>query len=99
INRSDQAYGRMDEAMDYVMGNQIKGVRPSYQPGVVVNQTKRAVRTHVSALTDIRPLFRYKTFNDKFQDEGDVLNKLVLLWWVNTFADLRLAEGITYALT
>jgi len=99
INRSDAAYPKMDAAMDYVMGNQIKGDRPSYLPSVIINQTKRAIRTHVSALTDIRPLFNYKTFNEKFQDEATVLNRLVLVWWVNTFADVRLAEGIEYALT
>jgi len=99
LNRTDPAYPGIDETMEYVLGNQLGQNRPSYLPNVVVNRTKKAIRTHASALTDIRPLFAYKTFNDRFETHGYLLNKLVILWWMNTFADLRLRDCILYSLT
>jgi hypothetical protein len=99
VNQSDPAYPKIDEMMSYVLGEQLKQPRPSYLPGMVVNQTKKAIKTHASALTDIKPLFNYKTFNDKFKEQEALLNKRIVAWWINTFADLSVAEGIQYALT
>lgn len=99
VNRSDPSWPNIDQAMQYVLGEQLPGNRPPYLTSVVVNQTKKAIRTHVSALTDIRPLFSFRSQNPKFQLQGDILNKRTVAWWVNTFADLALADAIKYALT
>lgn len=99
ITQEDPAYPKMDEAMDYVLGRQLRDGRPSYLPSVVINQTKKAIKTHISALTDLRPMFAYKTFNTHFQEHAAMLNRLIVIWWINTFADQDLADALSYALT
>jgi len=96
--RDDPQFPLIDKAMDYVLGQQLGGVRPSYLPNVVVNQVKKAVRGHVAALTDIRPLFGFKVFNERYQDQANLLNNLFLMWWINSAADMQLADALTYAL-
>src|SRR6267378_6189449 len=95
--REDPIYPKIDQGMDYVIGQQLAANRPSYLPNVIVNQSRKAVRTHVAALTDIRPLFAFKTQNPAFEEQSVLLNKLTVLWWVNTFADLALGDAIRYA--
>jgi hypothetical protein len=99
VNASDPVYEGMDDNQDYVLGQQLAANRPQYLPNVVVNRTKKAIRTHVAALTDIRPLFGYKTKNTRFDTQAHLLNNLTLVWWLNAFVDLRLAECAKYALT
>ena len=99
ITKEDPGYARIDELMAYVLGEQIKGPRPSYLPSMVINETKKAIRTHAASLTDIKPLFAYKSFNPQFAEQQGVLNNLITGWWVNTFADMRHMECVQYALT
>lgn len=98
INHADPSFDKMDTAQNYIMGEQITGDHPSYLHKVVVNQCKKAIKTHVSALTDVAPLFGWKTQNPNYQDHGGVLDKLTVIWWINTFADLALADVLRYAL-
>lgn len=98
INKDDPAYAKIDEMMDYVLGKQLKDGRPSYLPHVVVNRMKKSILSHVSCLTDLRPLFAFKTYNVKFDQQAYLLNRLVQSWWINAFADLDLADCIKYAL-
>lgn len=97
--KQDPSYPKMDKNQEYVMGNQLRGRRPSYVPEIIVNRTKKAIRTHVSTLTDIRPMFAYKTENPHFKAHSELLNTLAVVWWINNFADLDLADAIRYALT
>lgn len=99
ILRSDPSYEKMDKTIDYVLGNQYSGKRPSYISDVVVNKLKKALKAHVSALTDLRPLFAFKTYNEAYKKHADLLNQLTVLWWVNTFADLDVADALRYSLT
>lgn len=101
INRADPADAVADQAMAYVLGEQMTTSperRPSYLPKMVLNETKRAVRRHVSALTDVRPVIGYKTFNPDFQAHATLLNQLTVSWWINTFGDLALGDALKYAL-
>ena len=95
--KADPAYARMDRAMEYVLGEQLSPERPTYLPRVVINQSKKSVRTGVSALTDLKPVFAFKTSNQHFQAASHLINNLVVAWWVNTFADLELGDVIKYA--
>ena len=99
INKDDPAFGVADDMMDLVIGRQKKMDRPSYLPSVIVNRTKKAVRTHASALTDVQPLFAFKTENTHFEEQSALLNKLVVSWWINTFADVAIADVVKYAST
>lgn len=99
ILKSDPSYEKMDKTIDYVLGNQYSGKRASYLPDVTINRIKKALKSHVSALTDLRPLFAYKTYNEAYKSQADLLNQLTVLWWTNTFADLDIADALRYSLT
>lgn len=98
VNNSDPASKNADTIIKYIMGEQTTGNHPSYLHHVVVNQIKKSIRTHVSALTDMKPLFAFKTFNSNFQAQADLINQRTLLWWVNCDIDMDLADCIRYSL-
>lgn len=97
ILRSDPSYEDIDRAVSYVMGDQLDTRRPADLAAITVNRLKSIVLQTVSALTDIHPLFGFKTFNVRFQRQSETLDKLARAWWVNSFADLKLADVIRYA--
>lgn len=104
LNRSDPSYDRMDLGMNYVVGNQIAPqesngtMRAGYLPNLIINESRRVMQAHVSALTDFKPLFSYKSTNPAFSLQADLLNKLTVAWWITTMADLELGECVKYAL-
>src|SRR5215831_13225644 len=61
IQKADPSYPKMDKAMEYVLGDQLAAERPSYLTTMVVNQSKKSVRAACSALTDLKPIFAFKT--------------------------------------
>lgn len=97
----DPVWTDMDRNMDYINGRQkakaVSQERPSYVSHAVVNETRRTARRHVSALTDIKPVYAYRTPNPNFQQQAMLLNQLTTVWWINTFADLALADAVWYA--
>jgi hypothetical protein len=100
INRSDPSYDQIEPAMRYVVGEQMPPERKKlkYLPQVIVNESRKAMQAHVSALTDIKPLFGWKTINPQYQQQADLLNQYALAEWVTTMADLDLGDSIKYAL-
>ena len=96
--QAEPMYGEIEKAISYIMGDQIGGGRPSTLSNTYNNRTKHIVMQQVAALTDIHPLFGFKTQNDRFQPQAEVLNKLVSAWWTNTQADLQLSNVLRYAI-
>lgn len=99
INSSDPSFDGIDKNQEFVLGEQQRGGLPSYIPDLVFNRVKKAIRTHKSALTDIRPLFSYKSRSPKNKRALDLLNDLIVVWWTNSFADVALSDAIAYATT
>ena len=97
ILKQDPTYNAIGDNIRYVMGDQLRD-RPSELSHIVDNRTKKAIAETVSALTDIHPLFGFDTENDLFQDQVVILGKLTKAWWISSFADLRLADVIRYAM-
>ena len=97
VLQAEPMYGEIEKAMSYIMGDQIESQRPSTLSNVYNNRTKHIVLQQVAALTDIHPLFGFKTQNDQFQPQAEVLNKLATAWWTNTQADLQLSNVLRYA--
>jgi len=99
LNQSDPSYDRFEQGLRYVSGEQ-RQVGPDlpYLPKIQINQTRKSVQAHVSALTDVKPLFGYKTPNKAYEFQSHLLNQLTVAWWVNTMADLELGNCIKYAL-
>jgi hypothetical protein len=74
VNQSDPLYDQMDLAMDYINGKQYPGegprARPGYLSSVVINESRRAAVRNTSALTDLKPVFAFKTHNPNFQQHA-----------------------------
>lgn len=102
INRADPDYDRMSIGMQYVSGNQISEAdaakRPGYLSNLTINESRRVVQAHVSALTDLKPLFAYKSLNPAFAEQADLINKLTVAWWITEQADIELGDVVKYAL-
>jgi len=97
INKSDPAYQEMDKQISYVMGNQITGDHPSYIHKVVINKCKKAIQQHASALTDLAPSFAFRTANQAFTSQAEILNQYTKIWWINSFTDKELHAAIQYS--
>lgn len=103
INRTDQSYDQMELGMAYAVGEQRRtsvggSGGPSYLPNLQVNESGRVLLAHTSALTDLQPVFAYKSMNPAFSTQADLINKLTIAWWVTTMADLELGDCIKYSL-
>jgi len=98
---ADPIWNEVDRNQEYVSGRQkalaISQERPTYVSHVVLNETRRTHRRHVSALTDVKPTYSFRTANPNFQTQALLLNNLTAVWWINTFADLALADATSYA--
>jgi hypothetical protein len=95
--QDDPAYDEIDKSISYIMGDQNSKMRPSELSNCPDNRLKNILNQTVAALTDIHPLFGFSTKNPDFKEQEEVLVKLSQAWWVNTFADLKLADVIKYA--
>lgn len=100
LNRDDPAFELAEKGMRYIIGEQRQTETPTlqYVPMAVINKSRKGVQAHVSALTDIKPVFGFKAQNPLFDFHADLLNKLTIAWWLETMADLTLGECIKYAL-
>ncbi len=101
LNADDPSYEKIERAQRYVTGDQRQRVDkavPSYLPKVVLNESRKVVQAHVSALTDLKPLFKYVSENPAFQFHADLLNKRIVAWWVTQMIDVALGETIKYGI-
>lgn len=100
INRDDPAWDMADKGMRYIIGEQRQQDQPqlNYIPYAVINKSRKATQAHVSALTDIKPVFGYRATNPQFGFHSDLLNRLVVASWIATMMDITLGDAIKYAL-
>lgn len=100
INEADPNYDKIAQGMKYVSGEQRTRRElnlPSYLEPLVFNFARKAAQAHVSALTDVKPTFGWKSLNPKYQMIAHQLNLLSIAWWLNTMADLRFGDVIKLA--
>jgi hypothetical protein len=99
-NRDDPAWDMADKGMRYIIGEQASSSRPhvAYIPHTILNKSRKSVQAHVSALTDIKPVFGYKATNPQFGFHSDLLNKLTVATWITNMMDITLGDTIKYAL-
>jgi len=71
--------------------------RPSTLSQLKVNRVKRQVREVVATLSNIRPLWGYKSDNQEYDQQTEILNKLILSWWHTSFADRAIREALQWA--
>ena len=100
ILRADPSYEQIEASLKYVVGEQLSAAyrKLTYLPQVVINESRKAMQAHVSALTDLKPLFGWRTLNPAYQVQADLLNKYAVAEWVTTLADIELGDCVKYAL-
>lgn len=103
LNRSDPAYDQMELGMRYISGDQRVSTGntaepPGYLGRTIINESRKVVQAHVSALTDLKPLFSYKSPNPAFATHCAVLNQLLVAWWITQMADVALGDVVKYSL-
>jgi hypothetical protein len=99
INRQDPSYDLIGKAQDYITGSQLstEHCRLKYLPQVIVNETRKAMQAHVSAITDLKPVAGWKT-NPEYQVQANMLNQYLMAEWVTTMMDLDLGDCVKYSL-
>lgn len=95
--KAEPGYDEIDKSISYIMGEQGESRRPSELSHVNLNLTKHIILQTVSGLTDIHPLFGFKTYNNNFAGVAEVLQRMSMAWWINNFCDLKLADTIRYS--
>lgn len=99
INRGDPNYAKADTIMRYISGEQdvYKNI-PGYLNPVTINQIRKAAQFHVSGLTDIKPMFAFKTSNPHFDVQAATANKYAVSWWMQALIGRELGNVVRYAL-
>lgn len=100
LNRQDPAFDLADKGMRYIIGEQRDAAQLTlgYIPFAVINKSRKSVQSHVSALTDVKPVFGYRAMNPNFGFHSELLNKLTVAWWLESMADMTLGDCIKYGL-
>ena len=99
INRADPSYDRIERAYEYVVGEQKSAdqIKLKYLPQIIVNETRKAMQAHVSAITDFEPVVGWKG-PPEAQLQADLLNKYLLAEWITLMLDLDLGDCVKYSL-
>lgn len=92
-----RAYADIDRAIDVLNGSDDPERNKDSLSRVKVNRLKRQIREAVATLSNLRPLWGYKSDNPQFEHQTEILNNLVLSWWHNSFADRAIREALQYA--
>lgn len=95
--QGQRAYSDIDRAIDVINGNEDDEKRLDNLSRVRVNRLKRQIREVVATLSNMRPLWGYKSDNSLFEHQTEILNKLILSWWHNSFADRAIRSALQYA--
>lgn len=99
INRADPSYDVIERAQQYIVGEQLSPEqrRLRYLPQVTINESRKAMQAHVSALTDLKPLAGWRAAPE-YQQSADLLNQYLLYEWISYMLDIDLGNTVKYGL-
>lgn len=92
--QGQDAYKDLARVKQVIMGGDGRELRG--RSNVSDNLLKRDTREIIATLSNLRPLWSYKTDNPKLSKEALVINNLALAWWYNGFVDRSIREGLQY---
>lgn len=95
--KAQSGYGKIGDVIDAVMG-EAKDIVPATLSEVQLNRMGKIGLDFASLLTDIKPFWEYRTWNKKYDQQGELANKLGQQWWTNRSIDLRFCDTIKYAM-
>jgi hypothetical protein len=93
--QSQQAFEDMDRAIEIIAGKMSR--RPDKLSQLHINRIKRQIREVVGTLSNLRPMWGYKSDNPIYDRHTEILNKLILGWWHSQFVDRAIREALQYA--
>lgn len=94
--KSQRNWSSIDKAVDILSGHGLDKV-PKNLSRVHLNMLKRDVKEAVATLANMRPLWGYKTDNSDFANLANILNKMLMSWYLGTFADRSVRQALQYA--
>lgn len=96
--KEEYGYNDIDKHLAYIMeGDNSSDRKNTDVAWYKVNRVSKVHGDIVSGLTDVKPIFAFRTFNDAYASQSTLLNKLIKSWWINNDIDLRLADNISWS--
>lgn len=97
--KEEYGFNDIDKHLSYIMeGDNVAEKKLTDIAWYKVNRVSKVHSDVVSGLTDVKPIFAFRTFNDAYVPQSLLLNKLIKSWWINNDIDLRLADNISWSL-
>lgn len=99
--KEEYGYGDVDKNISYLMDGEDPGIAAKRDTTVAwykINRAGKVFSDVISGLTDIKPVFEFRTSNAQYADQSILLNKLVENWWINNDIDLRLGDAVSWSL-
>lgn len=94
--KSQRSWRDIDAAIDVLSGHASEKI-PKGQSQVSLNMVGRDVDEIVATLSNMRPIWSYKTDNQDFSGPTEILNKLLMSWYLQTFADRSVRDALQWA--
>ena len=95
--RQQSGFSQIGTLIDIIMGES-RDMTPSSLSNVRDNRIGKIALDLASGLTDVRPFWDYRTFNKRFENQAEMLDKLSQSWWYNRFIDLKFMNCVQYTL-
>jgi len=97
VLKKERSYMEYENAKKFVTGEQYP-LRSRAISRVTDNRLRKIVLETIAALTDVRPIWNYDSYNAEWTPQGDILSKLARAWWKNNQIDRRLQSVLTYGM-
>lgn len=94
--RAQKGYGRCDEAIQAIMGDQTD-LRSAALSSTTVNQVSKTFFDMSSGLTDIKPFWEYRTWNRRYEKNCSIYGKCAEHNWMQRGMDMQFMFAVQYA--
>ena len=95
--KMQRAYPMLDKALDVIGGIEDEPI-PQSLSDIYTNRLKRQAREVVATISNMKPIWTYKSDNPLFMDAGINLNKIGTAWWQQTFADQKVKKALQWSM-
>lgn len=94
--RNQTSYQDFERAKNIIAGVHEAKI-PQQLSRITVNLEKRLIREIVGTMSNLRPFWGFDTDNPDFDIQVNILNKLLLNWYLTTYADRAIKKWAQYA--
>jgi hypothetical protein len=94
--KSQRSWRDIDAAVDVLSGH-ISEKIPKGQSQVTLNMVARDIKEMIATLSNMRPIWSYKSDNQDFSGMTEILNKMLFSWYLQTYADRSVREALQWA--